>query len=646
MININNLSKCYGERVLFDNVNLSINPGEKIGLVGPNGAGKTTLFSLILEETEPSCGNITVKSGIRIGYLPQESKFDSKQTVLGELLKGDDKIVSLIKEKEALEHNSGAASSRYGEILHELEVLDYFGLEYKAKRILHGLGFKEDDFNKPVCQLSGGWQMRTLLAKLLTLHFDLLLLDEPTNFLDLSAALWFKDYLARFKGTFIMISHDKDYLDEVANYTLIFENSKLAKVKGNYEHFRRIIEEKRSFLLKKNKEQQKKRKQLQDFINRFHAQPNKASQVRAKRKMLEMMEEIVVPEDRIESIRNFNFPKTKRCGHQLINLKEIDKSYGDNCVYKNFNFEIVRNEKAVLVGENGAGKSTLLKILAGEADIDKGTRLAGYGVETGYFSQARMDVLNPYNDVLEEALSVAGDSLAPEAVRTILGAFLFRGDDVYKSVQILSGGEKSRLILAKLLINPPNFLLLDEPTTHLDVDAVEALIRALKVYDGAFVAISHDIHFVRSVANCVFEVKDGQVTKFPGNFDYYLEARAKIPHKHSHASGETKDKYISAKERRSEQAQIRKNEKEKRKMHNENLSKRIKKMRKEKESLETSRYAKKRVLDSRCKHSDREVFNKYSSELDKIDIKIAKIDADIEKLKNNFYKKPNTGTYE
>jgi len=310
MITIINLSKNYGKKVLFENISLSVNQGEKIGLIGPNGSGKTTLFALILREIEPSAGSVVVHKNIHIGYLPQEANFKSEASVLSELTDGDERIMHLKKEKEGLEERNAAGSKRYGEVLHNLETLGYFELEPKAKKILMGLGFKERDFNRPISQMSGGWQMRSLLAKLLTYHYDILLLDEPTNYLDLSAALWLKDYLCAYDGTFMMISHDKAFLNEVTNYTLILENGSIFKVRGNYEHYQRIKEEKRTYLLKQFKEQVKKRQQLQRFVDRFHAQPNKAASVRAKRRVLERMEEeeIVAPKTPEKVSKNSIFP--------------------------------------------------------------------------------------------------------------------------------------------------------------------------------------------------------------------------------------------------------------------------------------------------------------------------------------------------
>lgn len=639
MITIANLSKAYGRKTLFENISLNINRGEKVGLIGPNGSGKSTLFSLIQGEIEPSAGNIRVLKNIHIGYLPQESSFKSERTVLSELTEGNDQITRLKKEKEELEEKGAADSRHYGEILHQLETLGFFELEHRAKKILMGLGFKERDFNRPIIQMSGGWQMRSLLAKLLTYHYDLLLLDEPTNYLDLNAALWLKDFLTAFKGTFIIISHDKAYLTEVTKYTLVLENGAITKIRGNYEQYERIRQERRTFLLKQFREQQKKQEQLQRFVDRFHAQPNKASQVRAKRTALGKMQEIVIPPDPAESIRDFHFPATQRSGYRVMALEKISKSYADIKVYQDLDFEVLQGEKAVLMGENGAGKSTLLKILAGVIDIDGGERSVGHNVGIGYFSQTRIDVLSPENSVLKEAYSAAPGFMSETVVRTILGAFLFTGDDADKTVKVLSGGEKSRLILAKLLINPPNFLLLDEPTTHLDVDAVEALIKALTVYEGTIVFISHDIYFVRSLANTVFEVKDGRIRKFPGTLDYYLSKKAEgeIPLEEPKPRPKIeRPKKDEEKERAKEEERRRKEEEKRRKAHNAALREEINKLEKEKEKLRLESYAKARALSSPRIYRDEDTAREYGRRMKEIEKIISEIDSEIKKLEEQI----------
>ena len=645
MIAISKLSKNYGKKALFENISLNINAGEKIGLLGANGTGKSTLFAMILGETEPSAGEIRINKNIRIGHLPQEAGFHSQRTVLEELLEGDAEINRLNKEKEDLEKKGSADSMRYGDILERLETLGYFQLEHIAKKVLSGLEFKEKDFYRPVKQLSGGWQMRVLLAKLLTCPYDILLLDEPTNYLDLNAAVWLKDYLKDFKGTFIMISHDKAFLTEVTNYTLILENGSVFKVKGNYEHYEQIMEERRKFLVKQFKEQEKKKEQLERFVSRFHAQPNKAAAVRAKRTALERLEEGAVellPDPRA-SIGDFRFPATRSSGHKALTLEGISKSYGDITVYQDFDFEVYRGEKAVLAGENGAGKSTLLKIMAGVADIDQGRRIVGHNVDIGYFSQTRLDVLNPENTVLAEAYSAAPGSMTETAVRTILGAFLFTGDDSEKKVKVLSGGEKSRLILAKLLINPPNFLLLDEPTTHLDVDAVEALTIALRQYEGTIVFISHDIYFVRCVANLVFDVQSGKVKKISGDFDYYLEKKARGELSSEilrFAQDRQQPVKLNAEDthklRLKEEEKKRLEEEKRRRVFNAASGEKISKLKTEKENLRLEMYAKSRALsDPRIwRRRDEETAKVYGRRIKEIEKLMAQIDAEIKTLTN------------
>ena len=639
LITISNLSKSLGKRMLFNNISLTIDQGEKIGLIGPNGAGKSTFFNLLLGELEPSSGSVQINKNIRIGYLPQESQFSSDRTVMQELLEGDKTIQKLLKEKNHLEETNEAASMRYGEVLHELDTIGYFELEHKAEKILFGLGFKERDFNRPITDLSGGWQMRTLLAKLLTVPYDILLLDEPTNYLDLNAAIWLKDYLANFPGTFVMISHDKDFLTDVTNYSLILEDGTITKVSGNYEHYEKIKAERRQFLEKQFKKQEKKREQLEEFVARFHAQPNKAAQVRSKKTILERMaaDPVVLPPDPRDSIRDFQFPPTRSSGHRAITMEQISKAYGENKVYENFDFEVTSGEKAVLVGENGAGKSTLLKMMAGVLPIDSGKRTVGYNIDIGYFSQTRLDVLNPENTVLKEAYSAAPGYMAESVVRTILSVFLFIGEDVEKYVKVLSGGEKSRLILAKLLINPPNFLLLDEPTTHLDVDAVDALIHCLQTYKGTIVFISHDIHFVRSLANVVYEVKAGSVRKFPGNFDYYQEKLAQG--QAEHAQKARSQKIDPGKQRQDDEKQKvrelehKKREEEKqRKTHNTRLREKIVKLEKEKEKLQLENYSKCRALADPKIFRDEETVRDYGRRLKEIELEMAGIDEEIKKL--------------
>ena len=525
MITISNLSKNFDERMLLENVSLSIFPGERIGLTGPNGAGKSTLFQIILGQLEPTEGSVNIQKGLNIGYMAQEVKFASDRTVMEEMTSGDEEIRRLLDEKHTLEEDNKADSPRYGDILEQLEHKGIYELEHKAEKILMGLGFKESEFHKPIAHLSGGWQMRTQLAKMLTYKYDLILLDEPTNYLDLEATIWLKGYLANYDGSFIIISHDKIFLNDVTNYTLVLDDARMTKVKGNYEAYEEAKEVRNKSLEKQQKVVEAKREQLERFAERFHAQPNMSAAVRNKRKMLDRLEVIRVPQEK-HSIRDFEFPATVESGYTVMSMTNIHKSYGEKKIYEGLDFEITKGQKLCLVGPNGAGKSTLLKMIAGVLEPDAGTRKLGHQVNLGYFSQTRLDVLNPARTVFEELVSATERSVPQAQMRTLLGVFNFKGDDVFKPVRVLSGGEKSRLILAKLLINPPNFICLDEPTTHLDIDGVEALTSCFQKYEGTLCFISHDLFFVKNIANHIIEVNPGELKNYHGNLDYYLEKKA------------------------------------------------------------------------------------------------------------------------
>lgn len=524
MITISGVTKNFDSRILLNNVSLSIFANERIGLTGPNGTGKTTLFKLILGQLEPTSGTITLQRGIKIGYMAQESNYQANRTIMEEMTSGDDELRSLLDEKHKLEDDNKCDSNRYGDILELLEQKGIYDLEHKAEKVLTGLGFKPTEFDKPIMHLSGGWQMRAQLAKMLIYKYDLILLDEPTNYLDLEATLWLKDYLAKYDATFIMISHDKIFLNDVTNYTIILEDGKMVKIKGNYEAYEEAKEVRLKSLEKQQKVVEKKRDQLERFAERFHAQPNFSSAVRNKRRQMERLEEIDIPQER-HSIRDFEFPQTIESGYTVLTLDKIHKSYGPKKIYDNMGLEITKGQKVCLVGPNGAGKSTLLKIIAGVIDVDSGTRKLGHQVQDGYFSQTRTDVLNPNRTVFEELLVAANRSVPQAQARTLLGVFNFRGDDVFKPVNVLSGGEKSRLILAKLLINPPNFILLDEPTTHLDIDGVEALTDCFKKFTGTLCFISHDLFFMKQIANHMIEVNNGELKHYHGGLDYYLEKK-------------------------------------------------------------------------------------------------------------------------
>ena len=623
MITINNLSKDFTQRTLFKDVSLSIFPQEKIGLTGPNGAGKTTLFSIILGDMEFSGGKVQKQKNLNIGYLPQESQFKSGQTVLDELTSGDSRIKKLLKEKHALEEANKADSMRYGDVLHALEQLGIYELEHKAEKILSGLGFSQADSHRPIKELSGGWQMRTLLARLLVYPYDLLLLDEPTNYLDLAATLWLKDYLANYRGTFVLISHDKVFLNDVTNYTIVLDNGQMTKVRGNYQAYEEQKGVSGRTLEKRQKAVEKKRHQLERFAQRFHAQPNRAAAVRNKRKMIERLENIDLPQDR-KSIKDFEFPATTSSGYNVSTLNHVAKSYGDKKVYEDLNFELIRGQKVCLVGSNGAGKSTMLKMLAGVIKPDKGQIKLGHQVERGYFSQTRLDVLSPNRTVLDELASALQGSYPATKMRSLLGIFNFHGEDVFKSVKVLSGGEKSRLILAKLLINPPNFILLDEPTTHLDIDGVEALTRAFEQYEGTLCFISHDLFFVEQIADCIVEVNNGELKIYPGRLNYYLDKKKQGDTLTQQTEKDERDQKKKERDKK-RQAKAIDNQKIKdmQKKHKDALKrvsqikKEIKKLEEENQKLETESYVKARIL-ANAYGKDPEVIKEYGKRLKEI----------------------------
>jgi ATP-binding cassette subfamily F protein 3 len=488
MLTVSNVAKSYGAKTLFEDLTLQINHEDRIGLVGPNGAGKSTLFKLILQQEEPDAGDITFQRGITVGFLPQESA-----------PAGDETVVELATTFPGADGSSIA----------------------KAKRILKGLAFRDTDFERPARELSGGWVMRAHLARLLTQEPDLLMLDEPTNHLDLESLLWFQEYLESYPGGIVMISHDREFLNRLVTQILEIRNSKLHRYVGNYDNYLTQRAARAEQQLAAYKNQQRDIARLQEFADRFRAKASKASQAQSKLKQIERMEKIEAPEAEA-GVVSFSFPQPESSGHRVITLRDLGFAYGSHVVYQRIHFEAERGQRVVLVGPNGAGKSTLLKLLAGVLTPNQGERDLGPKVKAGYYSQYRTEMLQPGRTVLAEALDTPA-RVTELSVRSLLGCFLFRDDDVFKKVSVLSGGEKSRLALVKLLLDPPNFLLMDEPTTHLDIASIDAVIAALKAYTGTLVFISHDVYFIRALATKVVHVNAGQLTPYAGGYDYYLE---------------------------------------------------------------------------------------------------------------------------
>jgi ATP-binding cassette, subfamily F, member 3 len=507
MLTISQVTKSFGADVLFEEISLQVNRGDRIGLIGANGSGKSTLFSLVLKRDEPDSGTIQLQKTARIGFLPQENAPVGDETVLQLATLRDWSTLDPVKIQ--LVADSGETDFEY---------------EAKARRILSGLAFRLKDFDRPAKEFSGGWIMRAHLARLLVDEPDLLLLDEPTNHLDLETVVWLQKYLQNYSGALLLISHDRAFLNALVTRIVELDRQRLVHYSGNYDDFVGQKEARREQQLAAYKNQQRQIKKLQTFIDRFGAKNTKASQAQSKRKEIERMEQVEAPEDEMAPI-HFRFPQPARSGARVITLSHISHAYGETKVYADLNLEIERGQRTVLVGPNGAGKSTLLKLVAGVLPVQSGRRELGYNVELGYFSQHRVEMFDLRRTVLAEASDIR-TPVSEQTVRSQLGAFLFSGDDVFKPVSVLSGGEKSRLALAKLLLDPPNFLVMDEPTTHLDMRSIEALIFALSQYAGTLAFVSHDVHFIRSIANSVLHVRQGQIKFYPGGYDYFIEKTA------------------------------------------------------------------------------------------------------------------------
>ncbi len=521
MLTIRDLKMTFGGRVLFEDASFGVNYGDRVALVGPNGAGKTTLFSIILKQLEPDAGEVARDEWTMVGHLPQEAEAQANETILDVATGRVEELPRLEKRLHELEKAGDVSSPEYLEAHAKHDALNDAQVETKAKKMLRGLGFKDADFDRKAGEMSGGWIMRARLARLLVMEPDLLLLDEPTNHLDLLALLWLQNYLKNYSGAVLLISHDRQFMDEVVTQVHEISERKLIAYTGNYSSYLKQREERYEQQLTAYKNQQKEISDLQAFADRFRSIPSKASQAQSKLKQIERLELIEKPMAPRKPFR-FQIPTPPRGGQRAASLVGIHMAYGANKVYSGLDLTIERGERTVLVGPNGAGKSTLLKILAGVLEFQRGERDLGHNAKIGYFSQHRAATLDPEKSVLDEVLASA-PAMREDEARGVLGSFMFRKDDIYKLTKVLSGGEKSRLNLVKFLVDPPNLLLMDEPTTHLDIHTVESLTLALERYEGTLVFISHDVHFIRQLATKVLHVNAGTVTPYVGGYEYFLE---------------------------------------------------------------------------------------------------------------------------
>ena len=544
MISLSHVNKQYGKQLLFVDASFQLNPGEKVGLVGPNGAGKTTLFRMIVGEESPDEGELAVPKKLTIGYFRQDVEEMSGRSVLDEAIAGSGRVGDLHHELEALQHamsdpdraaEMDAILARFGEVQEEYEHSGGYALESQAREVLHGLGFDDERIEGDVGELSGGWKMRVAMARVLLGRPDVLLMDEPTNHLDIESIVWLEDFLKTFAGALLMTSHDRDFMNRIVSRIAEIDGGEITAYSGNYDFY-----ERERAVREANREAAYARQQAmlakeQRFIERFQTHAAKAAQVQSRIKALDKIEKIELPKRR--RIVKFDFRQPPRSGEQVVIIEHVKKAYGRRVIYDDLNLNVRRGERWCVMGKNGAGKSTLLKIVAGAVTPDGGNVELGASLKMGYFAQQALDVLNP-DLTIEEQLQHDFPNESIGVLRNLAGAFQFSGDDVDKKIRALSGGEKTRLVMARMLLEPPNFLVLDEPTNHLDLATKQMLVEALANYEGTMLFVSHDRAFLRGLSSRVLELggESGVETKphiYPGSYvDYVARTGHEAPGVH------------------------------------------------------------------------------------------------------------------
>jgi ATP-binding cassette, subfamily F, member 3 len=549
LIGLQNVTFEFGARVIVKNATWHLNPGERIGLIGYNGTGKSTLLKVLVGQYSPSAGSVEKSRDTTIGYLHQDLlSFDTNNSITDVAMEAFEKVVALQKEQHELEKiletkEDEQLLTRYMDVLHEIEVLDGFDIRYKVEEVLHGLGFTDEQLDKPYKQFSGGWRMRVLLAKMILQSPDVLLLDEPTNHLDLPSIEWLEKYLMNYKGSVVIVSHDKFFLDRMVNKIVELYQQELHIYAGNYSYYEqekaiRIEMQKRAY-----ENQQDYIRQQERFIERFKAKASKAAQAQSVQKLLDKVERIEDTDLERPDMR-INFTIGKVPGKIITTLKHVSKTFGDLTLLKNANAEIDRGDKIALIGANGKGKSTLLRIIAGTEPFE-GERVWGHNVHESFYAQHQLESLHLNSTILEE-MNGSGAGKTELEYRSLLGAFLFHGEDVEKKIKILSGGEKARVALAKTIVSKANFLMLDEPTNHLDIHSVELLVEALNKYEGTIILVSHDRYFISKAANKIWEIVDGRIKEFKGSYTEWVEWNERMAAKNGPRKKEEKQKPVPA----------------------------------------------------------------------------------------------------
>jgi ATPase subunit of ABC transporter with duplicated ATPase domains len=528
VISFSNISKQYGKQLLFVDASFQLNPGDKVGLVGPNGSGKTTLFRMIVGEESPEEGEVTVPRKLTVGYFRQDVEEMSGRTVLDEAIAGSGRLGDLHHELEALQNAMGDPDraddmerilERFGEVQEEYDHLGGYGLESQAREVLHGLGFEDSRIDGDVGALSGGWKMRVAMARVLLGRPDVLLMDEPTNHLDIESIIWLEGFLKSLPGVLFMTSHDRDFMNRIVTRIAEIDDGEITVYAGNYDFY-----ERERAVRDANREAAYARQQAmlakeQRFIDRFAAHAAKAAQVQSRVKALDKIERVELPKRR--KVVEFDFRQPPRSGDKVVMIEDVHKAYGSHVVYDGLSMTIQRGERWAVMGANGAGKTTLLRMIAGALEPDTGSVRIGASVQMGYFAQQALQLLDPDRTVWEQMQNdFPGESVG--SLRSLLGAFQFSGDEVEKKIRSLSGGERSRLVLARMLMYPPNLLVLDEPTNHLDLATKDMLIKALTDFDGTMIFVSHDRSFLRGLSTRVLELSGDEPLLFPGSYKEYV----------------------------------------------------------------------------------------------------------------------------